>query len=408
MLDSVTKAPQSRRTLTFASIMHVWSDLFFALLVPLLPVIKADLGLSFAQVALLRSLFTGASAVLQIPAGILAETTGEFWLLVIGNAWVSLGLIFMALSPAFAVLLGVSFVGGLGGGTQHPLGSSLVSRAYDDRGRSTAVGTVNFAGDLGKMAAPLVALIAIPFGWRTVLWVVGAVALAFMALSTLAKRSVDIGRPPARQHAASQEGDQDSSPDNTNDGNMSGFVMLSIVGLLDSATRGAALVFLPFVMDAKGMGPAQISLMLLLLFAGGAAGKFVVGWLGERFHAVSLVWGTKGMTALLLVVSLATPPLAFAPLMVILGVGLNGTSSALYASVADLIPPQRRARLYGFFYTTNEGGTVLAPLVYGFIADAFSLNVTVVVMGLATLIILPVSLGLRKHLSAPATAVDSA
>ena len=79
--------------------MHVWSDLFFALLVPLLPTIKADLGLSFAQVALLRSLFTGATAILQIPAGILAETTGEFWLLVIGNAWVSLGLIFMALSP---------------------------------------------------------------------------------------------------------------------------------------------------------------------------------------------------------------------------------------------------------------------------------------------------------------------
>ena len=384
--------------------MHVWSDLFFALLVPLLPIIKADLGLSFAQAALLRSLFTGATAVLQIPAGILAETTGEFWLLVMGNAWVSLGLIFMALSPAFSLLLGVSFLGGLGGGTQHPLASSLVSRAYDDRGRSTAVGTVNFAGDLGKMLAPLVALIAIPFGWRTVLWVVGATGLAFMALSTLAKRSVDIGRPPAGQITAGQEG----YLDNANRGNMSGFVMLSIVGLLDSATRGAALVFLPFVMDAKGMGPAQISLMLLLLFAGGAAGKYVVGWLGERYHTVNLVWATKGMTALLLVVSLASPPLAFAPLMVILGIGLNGTSSALYASVADLIPAQRRARLYGFFYTTNEVGTVLAPLAYGFIADAFSLNVTVVVMGLATLIILPVSLGLRKHLSAPAAAADPA
>ena len=80
------------------------------------------------------------------------------------------------------------------------------------------------------------------------------------------------------------------------------------------------------------------------------------------------------------------------------------TLSAANASVADLIPAQRRARLYGFFYTTNEVGTVLAPLAYGFVADAFSLNVTMVVMGLATLIILPVSLGLRKHLSAPAAA----
>jgi fucose permease len=59
--------------------MHVWSDLFFALLVPLLPFIKEDMGLSFTQVGLLRSVFSGASAILQVPAGLLAESAGEFW-----------------------------------------------------------------------------------------------------------------------------------------------------------------------------------------------------------------------------------------------------------------------------------------------------------------------------------------
>jgi MFS family permease len=180
---------------------------------------------------------------------------------------------------------------------------------------------------------------------------------------------------------------------------MGGFVLLSVVGFLDSATRGASLVFLPFVMDAKGMGVGQISLLLIVLFAGGAAGKYVVGWLGDRFSAVSLIWATKGLTGLLLVLSLVTPPIAMAPLVAMLGVGLNGTSSALYASVADLVPAQRRARLYGFFYTTNEGGTVLAPLVYGIIADLYNLSITMVLMGLATMLILPVSLSLRKHLS---------
>ena len=175
--------------------------------------------------------------------------------------------------------------------------------------------------------------------------------------------------------------------------------MLSVVGFLDSATRGASLVILPFVMDAKGMGPGQISLMLILLFAGGAVGKYVVGWLGERFPTVSLIWGTKGLTAVLLTLSLATPTLALAPLMVVLGIGLNGTSSALYASVANLIPQRRRARFYGLFYTTNEVGTVLVPLIYGVVADMFGLNAAVIVMGLATMLILPVSLGLRSHLS---------
>lgn len=391
MLEFVTQAPQSRRTLTFASVMHVWSDLFFALLLPLLPSIKNELGLTFFQVWLLRSMFSGATAILQIPAGFLAEIVGEFWLLVLGNAWVAVGLIAMALSPVFIVLMAASFIGGLGGGTQHPLGSSLVSRAYDDRGRSTAVGTVNFAGDLGKMLAPLVALIAVPFGWRAVLWAVGIGGLLFMTLSIPLRRSVDIGKPVSNEQA--EDGGLDDS------GRMGGFVMLSVIGFLDSATRGASLVILPFVMDAKGMGPGQISLMLILLFAGGAVGKYVVGWLGERFSTVILIWGTKGLTAVLLMLSLATPALAMAPLMVVLGIGLNGTSSALYASVANLIPQRRRARFYGLFYTTNEVGTVLVPLIYGVVADMFGLNAAVIVMGLATMVILPVSLGLRSHLS---------
>ena len=396
MVSFITKAPQARRTLLFGSTMHVWSDLFFALYVPLLPFIADDLDLSYKQVGLLRSVFGGASAVLQVPAGFLAEVTGEFWLLVLGNMWVAAGVVAMGASPVFAVLLGVSFVGGLGGGTQHPLASSMVSRAYEEKGRSTAVGTVNFAGDLGKMAAPAFAgLIAVHYGWRTALWAIGAAGLVFMLLAVLARRSVDIGRP-ARQVSPTHEGPAD-------DTRMGGFVALSWIGFLDSATRGSALVFLPFVMEAKGMSLGQVSGLLVLLFAGGAAGKVLCGWLDDRYGSVRLIWGTKGLTAALLVASLAGPTWAMAPLMLVLGVGLNGTSSVLYSTVARFVPAHRRARLYGVYYTTNEGGTVVAPLVYGFIADAFSLDTTIVVMALATAAILPASLTLRRYLGLRAT-----
>ena len=393
MLSSIPNAPQSRRTLLFGSAMHVWSDLYFALLIPLLIFIQEDMELSYTEIGLLRSVFSGASGVLQIPAGILAEGLGEFWLLVLGNVWVGAGLIAMALSPVFFVLLVSSFVGGLGGGAQHPLASSMVSRAYDDRGRSTAVGTVNFAGDLGKVAAPAVVAgaIAMSVGWRTTMWVVGVAGMVFMVLAAMTRRRVDIA-PSAAQTSLEADGSHETTQ-------VAAFTALSVVGFLDSATRGSALVFLPFVMDSKGMSATQITLMLVLLFGGGAAGKYVCGWLGERYSAVSLIWGTKGLTALMLVTSLAAPPVAMAPLMVVLGIGLNGTSSVLYATVADFVPARRRARLYGLFYTTNEGGTVLAPIIYGLVADLLSLRTTIALMGLATASILPVSLSLRKYLS---------
>ena len=299
-------------------------------------------------------------------------------------------------SHGYGIVLSVSFVASClflrraWRGTQHPLGSSMVSRAYDERGVSKAVGTVNFSGDLGKMAAPAFALLAIPFGWRATLLITGIIALIFMVFCAPFKKSVDMGRPaPVLKDSVLSDGGRT---------NMAGFVTLSGIGVLDSATRSSALVFLPFIMHAKGMDPAQISIMLVVLFGGGAVGKYVVGWLGDKFTAVSLIWATKGLTAVLLIASLFAPPIALIPILVIMGIGLNGTSSALYATVASLVPLHRRARLYGFFYTTNEIGTILAPLVYGVIADRYGLDFTVIVMGVATLVILPASLALRKHI----------
>ncbi|MCH8063613.1 MAG: MFS transporter [Chloroflexi bacterium] len=390
MLSFFTKSSQPRRTLLFGSTMHVWNDLYFAILVTLLPFIEKDLDLSFTQVGLLRSVFAGASGILQIPVGFLAESVGEFWLLILGNIWVPIGLVGMALSPVFAVLLAASFLGGLGGGAQHPLGSSMVSRAYDDRGRSTAVGTVNFAGDLGKMAAPLIAAATVvAFGWRTTLLVVGFAGIAFTALASLTRRSVDIGRPIRTT--------SDEAVSTDDKAKMGGFIALTGVGMLDASVRTAAMTFLPFVLIAKDMSAAQAVSMLFFLFLGGAFGKFVVGWLGDRFGTVSLIWGTKGMTAVLLVASIYAPPVAIIPLMIAIGIGLNGTSSILYATVAEFIPARRRARFYGFYYTTNEIGTVIAPIAYGVIADLMSLNATMIIMGVVTLTILPASLTLRKY-----------
>ncbi len=381
-----------RRVLLFGSTTHILSDLFFALLIPLLPTIKNDLQLSYTEIGMLRSAFSGAAAVLQIPAGFLAEHVGEFWMLLGGNAWVSIGLIGMAVMPGFWSLISMTIIGGLGGGTQHPLASSMVSRAYESSGRSSAVGTVNFAGDLGKMLAPASAAGLLLFGtWRTALWVVGAIGLFFMAAGIPLKSKLDLGKP--LQQVSSSITEQNGSASK-----LSGFIVLTVIGILDNAVRNGALILFPFILIERGMTEGQITLMLFLLFAGGAAGKYVCGWLDERVGTIPLIWLTKGMTAALILSTLIAPAISLWPLALILGVGLNGTSSVLYATVAKFIPAQRRARYYGYFYTTNEIGTVGAPLAYGLIADQMGLRTSILIMGVVTSLILPASLALSKHL----------
>jgi len=385
--------PSKRRVLLFASATHVWSDLFYALMIPLLPLMQADpdLLLSYTEVGLLRTVYSGASAALQIPAGYLAESVGEFWLLVGGNMWVAAGLVGMALAPGFMLILAITLVSGLGGGTQHPLATSMVSRSYDDDGRSTAVGTVNFAGDLGKMAAPAVALlVAIRWGWRATMQIVGLGGLAFMTIALFLRRVVDRGGPAAGLEEFREGGLQKT--------NTRGFLTLGGVGFLDSGTRAAALTFLPFIMKDKGMSDEQTLVMLLFLLTGGAIGKYVTGWLGERYGPIQLIWGTKGLTAALLLAASAAPVLAMAPLMLVLGIGLNGTSSVLYSTVSRFVPTRTRPRAYGYYYTITETGGTIAPIIYGRVADLLNIRFAVTVMSAVTALILPASLALRRPL----------
>src|SRR5687768_10216208 len=160
--------------------MHVVNDGLFAGTYPLLPLVAAELGLSYAQVGALKTAFSGASSVLQVPAGILAERMGEQALLALGTGWVGLGLLLVALTGSYLPLLVANVAAGIGGNVQHPVASAVVSRVFDSGRRATAIGTLNFAGDVGKVLAPLiVGAAAVYGGWRAGFLALGAIGAVF-------------------------------------------------------------------------------------------------------------------------------------------------------------------------------------------------------------------------------------
>ena len=252
-----------RRILIFGSVMHIWSDLIFTLPIPLLPAIKENLGLTYAEVGLIKSAHSGASGILQVPAGFLAERFGEFWMLVVGNLWASAGLVGMGISNGFWLLFIFAILGGLGGGAQHPLASSMVSRAYNESGRSAAVGTVNFSGDLGKMLAPALAgALLITLGWGGTMYYLGAVGIGLMLITAFLNNSFNMGMPAVADDPLQSGQASENTPKNK------AFVSLSFIGTLDNATRTGVLVFLPFILEAHGMGTGEISAALFILFSG--------------------------------------------------------------------------------------------------------------------------------------------
>lgn len=384
--------------LACAAGLHFLHDGFSDALYVFLPLWAAEFGLSLAQVGAIRTAYTGGMAVFQLPAGLLAERWGERRLLAAGTAVTALGFVAAPGAAGFPALLAVLLAAGLGSGVQHPLSSALISKAYEAGGRRAALGTYNFSGDVGKAAVSVViAFAAAVFGWRLAGMAYGILGLgaALAVLPILA--ALGAGGPAARPAGGRPGGSGWGIRDRR------GFGALAAIGMIDNATRTGFITFLPFALVAKGATVAGVGTALGLLFVGGAAGKFVCGLIAERVGVIRTVIVTETATAVGIAVVTAAPlPVALVALLP-LGLALNGTSSVLYGTVADLVLAERRSRAYGLYYSLAVGSSALAPAACGVLGDAVGVSATLGVVSLAVLATIPLTLVLRPAL-APAEA----
>ena len=181
-----------RRALAVGCGAHALHDGFTDLVYVMLPIWQQEFALGYAALGLMRTVFSGTLAGFQIPMGFLAERFGTAAVLTFGTALAGIGYMLAGFSTGVAALAAALFVGGLGASTQHPLASSLIAHAFAGRRSLKALGTYNFAGDLGKMTVPAAAsLLFVVLPWRHALMLVGgfgvvAAAAIFLAVPRLA------------------------------------------------------------------------------------------------------------------------------------------------------------------------------------------------------------------------------
>jgi MFS family permease len=380
-----------RRALGVACGAHALHDGYTDLVYVMLPIWQSEFGLGFAALGLMKTVFSGTLAGFQIPAGFLAERFGTAAVLALGTALAGLGYVFVGLSAGIVALVVALFIGGLGASTQHPLASSLIAHAFSGSRSLKALGTYNFAGDIGKMTVPAAAaLLIVVLPWRHTVILLGALgAIAAVAIFLLIPRYADSAVATEKKNGDASSGH--AAP-------AFAFPLLLSVGVIDSATRMAFLTFLPFVLTAKGASLQTVGLALTLVFAGGAVGKLVCAFIGARIGAVATVWLTEGVTALGIVALLPLPLEAAMVLLPIVGIALNGTSSVLYGSVPALVEPQRRQRAFGIFYTGTIGAGAISPAVYGVLGDAVGIPTALTVVAAIVLVTLPITFILRPAL----------
>lgn len=377
-------------SLFWASAAHFVNDGLSAAVTLLLPFIAADLALSYAEAGVVKSALNALISLTQLPSGLIAARTGEAMLLGLGLGWFSLSFLLVGLASGYGMLLLLMAAAGAGGGVYHPVGTAWVSRVFLGGRRGTAVGTLNFAGDLGKVALPALAgTLVLWAGWRGSLVVLGAAGAAVaLALVAFGWRERRVGAAAASAPSVSGQGWGIARPGQ--------FAVICLIGLIDQASRSAVTAFLGFLLLAQGAPETALGWLVAVTFAGGAFGKFGCGLLVDRMEDRRVMAITESAMAVgCLMLAFTRPGLLLVPFLLVFGFALNGTSSVIYTRLADTLDPARFSRGYGLYYTLSFGASALAPMLYGVLADRQGLAWVFVAVAVVNLGILPLLLLLR-------------
>ena len=371
----------------------------------LLPFLAADLGLNYTQAGLIKTTMSIAISATQIPAGLAAEKFGEILVLGVGTAWFSLSYVTMLLVAGYPLALLLAFSAGAGGGAYHPVGTALIANVFHAPRSGSAIGTLNFFGDVGKVVFPaLTGMLVVAVGWRWSFAAQGTLGLvvSFCYLFFFRREIIDRLRH-ARRHNGEVENRQPQARQSLRD-RLAGwgirqprqFAIFTIVGFVDVAVRTAATAFLGFILIDNGAEDEALGWLMSLTFLGGAAGKLLCGMMVGKWSSRFIILVTE---VLMILGCFALPSVPVGWWMIlflpVFGFVLNGTSSVIYIGLAPTFTREQRSRGYALYYTANFLSTALSPLLFGLVGDAFGLDTIFYSAGLAMAVGLPLVFLLR-------------
>ncbi|MDP6604085.1 MAG: MFS transporter, partial [Rhodospirillales bacterium] len=256
---------------------------------PVLPVIRAELGLDLVFGGWVVSIFAATAMTLGVFAGNVVDGLGYRRVILAGLAAVTLGSAAGGFATNGAALLASRCLEGLGFLAVMVAGPILIARSTFGAERRLALGI--WAGNVpaGVAAMMLVSpLIANWAGWRTLWFVVAAASLgclAFTAAATSRDTQASVAAPESGSFAHNLRLTL-TRP---------GPWLLTVAFGLNTVMWVGLIVWLPsFLIEERGLGAGAAAALSALVVAVSVGGNVLAGWLLQRGWARWVIIAING------------------------------------------------------------------------------------------------------------------
>ena len=356
--------------LIICGISHFLNDLIQSIIPSIYPIIKDKFDFSFAQIGIITLMFQMASSILQPFTGLYADKHPRPYALSVGMCFTLIGLLMLAFSENYLlILLSVSIVG-LGSSVFHPTASRVAQLASGGR-KSLAQSIFQVGGNGGSAIGPLLAaLIILPFGQHAISWFALAALLAALIMIRLGAwykaRLVYVVTHPQKNVALNNDISKRAKYG----------ALLILVLLIFSKyfyTSCITSYFTFFLIDKFGISVQASQLCLFVFLAAFAIGTVAGGMLGDKFGRKYVIWfSILGAAPFALIMPFAN--LFWTLVCTFLsGLIIASAFSSIVVYATDLMP-DKVGLIAGIFFGLMFGLGGLGSAFFGWLADKTSIE----------------------------------
>ncbi|WP_202742753.1 MFS transporter [Acinetobacter calcoaceticus] len=345
------------------AVAHLLNDLIQAVLPAIYPMLKANFSLSFAQVGLISFVYQITGSLLQPWIGLYTDKHPKPYLLPLGMMVTFCGIILLAFSPSFTVLLCASALIGVGSATFHPEASRVARMASGGR-FGTAQSTFQVGGNTGTAIGPLLAaLLIVPFGQHAVAGLIIFALLAIWVLFGVSRWTVS--------HAKSQVATRVTQANSKLHGRKL-IIALSTISVLMFAkfTYIASIsnYFTFYLIQKFHISIQTAQLHLFAFLAAVALGTFAGGPIGDKIGRKAVIWVSfVGMAPFALMMPYAN--LFWTTVFsIIAGLILSSAFAAMVVYAQEAVPG-RVGMIAGLMFGLMFGVSGIAAAGLGHLAD---------------------------------------
>ena len=363
--------------LLLVSLSHFCVDSYASLLLPVLPLLKANLGLSLAQTGFLGTIVSICN-ISQPLMGLWADRMGRRYLVIAGLLLCAVFSPLMGIVPNYALLVASLALVGFGTAAFHPQVFSLAGELSGER-RSFGLALFIFGGTMGLGLAPLwVPLYAEEIG----LHALPLVSIPGLLFAVLLVKFVSLDNPHVKEGGTASNWrllGRDAGS----------LALITLIVVMRSVTGLGFGTFLSLLGEERGLDLVMGGVALGVYNIAGVVGALIAGYMADRISSKGIVCASLLLSAAPLYAFVSTEDMLMGYVLLAVGGGLLIASNSIMVALAQELAPENSGLASSLPLGLSWGLASTSLPIIGGVADQIGVAET-----LKYLALLPIFTGL--------------